>query len=77
MGDFNLLPESESLKKFEEFGLRNLIKEYGITSTRSSLYQKEEKYADYAFVSKDIEVQEFAVLPDEVSDHLPLSLRCD
>ena len=77
MGDFNLLPETASLKKFEEIGLRNLIKEYGVTSTRSSLYQKPEKYADYAFVSKEIKVKEFVVLPHEVSDHLPLSLECE
>jgi exonuclease III len=71
-GDFNLLPDSESLKKFEEFGLQNLIKENNITSTRTSLYKKEGKFADYAFVSEGIEVRDFKVLPDEVSDHSPL-----
>jgi endonuclease/exonuclease/phosphatase family metal-dependent hydrolase len=75
IGDFNLLPETESLKKFEQFGLRNLIAEYGFTSTRTSLYKKELRYADYAFVSDGIEVKDFQVLPDEVSDHNPLFIE--
>lgn len=71
-GDFNLLPDTESLKMFEDFGLRNLIKEYGVTSTRTSYYKKPEKFADYIFVSKGLDVKDFKVLPDEVSDHSPL-----
>lgn len=74
-GDFNLLPDTESLKKLEEFGLRNLIKEYNITSTRTSYYSKPEKFADYTFVSEGIKIKEFKVLPDEVSDHAPLYLE--
>lgn len=73
IGDFNLNPDTESLAIAEE-GMRNLIKEYGITSTRTSFYEKEGKFADYAFVSPDIEVLDFMVLPDEVSDHAALSL---
>jgi endonuclease/exonuclease/phosphatase family metal-dependent hydrolase len=73
-GDFNLLPDTESVKKFEIAGMRNLISEYGITSTRTPLYDKEIGYADYAFVSEGIEVRDFTVLPDVVSDHAPLSL---
>ncbi len=75
VGDFNLLPDTESLKKFEEFGLRNLIKENNITSTRTSLYKKEHKFADYVFVSKGIEVKDFKILPDEISDHNPIFLE--
>lgn len=71
-GDFNLLPDTESLRKFEEFGLRNLIKENNITSTRTSLYKKEHRMADYVFVSDGIKVNDFKVLPDEVSDHSPI-----
>lgn len=36
VGDFNLSPETESLKKLGRLGLRNLIKECGMTSTRTS-----------------------------------------
>lgn len=73
-GDFNLLPNTQSLKKLEEFGLRNLIREKGVTSTRSNLYTKPEKFADYALVSDEIKVNDFKVLPDEVSDHLAMYL---
>ena len=58
-GDFNLLPETESIKILESTGMRNLIKEYGITSTRTSLYNKHEKpvlYADYMFVDPEVRV---------------------
>lgn len=72
-GDFNLSPDTESLALLEE-GMRNLIKEYGITSTRTSLYEKENKFADYILVSPEIRVNDFKVLPDEVSDHSPLHL---
>ena len=73
-GDFNLLPETESIRMIENAGLRNLVKEYGVTSTRTSLYTKPEKFADYIFVSQDLQVEDFKVLPDEVSDHSPLYL---
>ncbi len=74
-GDFNLLPDTKSIALFEEYGLTNLIKENGIQSTRTSFYNKPEKYADYIFVSKEINVKNFKVIPDEVSDHLPLYLE--
>lgn len=74
-GDFNLLPDSKSLLMFEEFGLRNLIKENNITSTRTSLYPKEGRFADYAFVPKGVMVERFTVLSDEVSDHAPLLIE--
>lgn len=76
-GDFNLRMDTESLKKFEDAGLRNLIRENNITSTRTSFYNKPEKHADYALVSERIDVQDFKVLPDEVSDHSPLYLEVD
>lgn len=75
VGDFNLNPDTASLKMFEEHGLRNLISEYGITSTRTSLYPRPIRLADYAFVSPGITVGDFRVLPDEVSDHSPLFLE--
>jgi len=74
-GDLNLLPTTQSLMMFEEFGLRNLIKEHNITSTRSDLYTKPEKFADYIFTSSGIKVQSLDVLPDQVSDHLALALH--
>lgn len=71
-GDFNLLPNTQSLKKLEDLGLRNLIKEFGVVSTRSSHYKKPNKFADYMLVSEGIEVNDFRMLPDEISDHLAM-----
>ncbi len=73
-GDFNLLPDTESIKLFESQGLTNLVKEYGVTSTRTSFYTKPERYADYIFTTKGIKIKDFRVLSDEVSDHAPLLL---
>ncbi len=77
VGDFNLLPDTKSLA-IAKHGMRDLIAENGITSTRSELYNKHEKpvlFADYIFTSPDIDVTTFKVLPDVVSDHLPLFLE--
>jgi endonuclease/exonuclease/phosphatase family metal-dependent hydrolase len=75
IGDFNLLPDTESIAILERAGYRNLVSEYGVTSTRTSLYSKSEKFADYAFVGSGITVKDFKILPDEVSDHAPLLLE--
>ncbi len=72
-GDFNLLPDTQSLA-FLEQEMRNLVKEYGVTSTRSLLYKKPDKFADYILASPEVIVEEFKVLAEEVSDHLPLLL---
>ncbi len=73
-GDFNLRPDTKSVSLIKK-EMRNLIREYNITSTRTALYQKPEKYADYIFISPEIEVKDFKVLPDQVSDHSPLLLE--
>lgn len=77
VGDLNLRPGTKSIEKIEYAGMRNLITEYGVASTRTSLYDSlaEEPFADYAFVSEGVEVKDFRVLPDEVSDHAPLYLE--
>ncbi len=72
-GDFNLRPDTESLKIIEK-GMSNLIQLYNINSTRTHLYPKEEKFADYVFTSPEITVNTFEVLKNEVSDHSPLLL---
>lgn len=71
-GDFNLSPDTQSLQNLENFGLKNLVKEYGVVSTRTNFYTKENKFADYVLVSDGTTVTDFQVLPDEVSDHAPL-----
>jgi len=73
-GDFNLRPDTDSMKIIEQ-GMKNLIKAYNITCTRTSLYEKSEKFADYIFTSPEIAVDAFEVMTDEVSDHSPLFLE--
>ena len=74
-GDFNLRPDTESIAMLKSAGLRDLVAEYGVSSTRTQLYTRPERYADYIFVSDGIAVSEFGALPDEVSDHAPLALE--
>jgi len=73
-GDFNLRPETESLRAFESGMINHVIKN-GCTTTRSRYYEYRalQPFADYVFTS-DITVKDFRVLEDEVSDHLPLIL---
>ena len=75
MGDLNLNPDTRSMKILEDFPLKNLIKEYDITDTRTLLYKKENRFADYALVSPNIKIKEFKILDDVVSDHAPLYLE--
>lgn len=87
IGDFNLYPDTESIRLFEKAGFRNLITEHGITSTRGShmhvLFPEYEngpygfqEFADYAFTSPGINVDAFTVPDAPVSDHLPMILDC-
>ena len=73
-GDFNLRPDTKSIKIISE-EMNNLVERYGVTSTRTRFYPKEEKFADYIFTSPEIQVNHFEVLKDQVSDHAPLLLE--
>jgi endonuclease/exonuclease/phosphatase family metal-dependent hydrolase len=73
-GDFNLQPETKSLAILEK-GMRNLIKEFNIDTTRNYLYDHKEKYADYFLVSPEVKILSFKVIDTLVSDHLPLVLE--
>jgi endonuclease/exonuclease/phosphatase family metal-dependent hydrolase len=72
-GDLNLRPDTESIKMVAQ-NMTNLIERFNVECTRTSLYPKAEKFADYVFISPEIFVNHFAVLQDEVSDHSPLLL---
>jgi endonuclease/exonuclease/phosphatase family metal-dependent hydrolase len=78
-GDFNLRPDTESIKMIErDLNLKNLVVEYNIKSTRTPLYTKNaETFADYIFLSPTLEVKEFKVLPDIVSDHAALYVEVE
>ncbi len=75
IGDFNLDIETEAISRLSN-NMDNLIEVFNIKTTRNSNYgmYKSLPYADYAFLSKDIKVNNFKVLSDEVSDHLALYL---
>jgi len=80
-GDFNLLPETKSIKLIEAAGYKNLIKDFAIQATRNklsweSLKKGEEKqyFADYVFVSPEVKVKNLSVPNVEISDHLPMVL---
>ena len=76
VGDFNLMPDTESIKILETMRVRNLIKDYGITDTRTSYYKKSpDRFADYVFVTPNVQVKDFKILPEEVSDHAALYLE--
>jgi len=71
-GDFNLLPDSESIDQINKI-LVNHVKERDILTTRTPLTRKTE-VCDYIFTSPDIEIKDFQVLDDIASDHKALSL---
>jgi len=80
MGDFNLFPNTKSVKIFEECGYKNLIREYNIDTTRNEIAwarypDNKHLFADYTFVGPDIEVKDFQVPKNEVPDHLPMILE--
>jgi endonuclease/exonuclease/phosphatase family metal-dependent hydrolase len=73
-GDFNLDIKTEALTILDD-GYQNLVREYGISSTRTRFYPKDDLYADYAIVSPEVSVTDFKVLPDLVSDHAALLIE--
>ncbi len=80
-GDFNLDRDTESVALIEQAGMRNLIKEFHIMTTRSEInYDRfpahdRQYFADYMFVSSNVKVEEFEVPVVNVSDHLPMRLK--
>jgi endonuclease/exonuclease/phosphatase family metal-dependent hydrolase len=75
-GDFNVLPGSDTFRVLGEIGLTDLVTSRGHTDTRTSLYAKPERFADYLLVNPKVEVVRFEVVAEpEVSDHRPLLLE--
>ena len=71
-GDFNLAPDSESLNLLNSF-MRNLAIEANLETTRTALTHKKE-VCDYVFVNDGVDVKEFKVLNDVISDHMAMTL---
>ncbi|MGH7218559.1 MAG: endonuclease/exonuclease/phosphatase family protein [Candidatus Microsaccharimonas sp.] len=80
IGDFNLLPETESVQVFSKQGFDDLIQRFHVPTTRNSVAwdkypDNKQLYADYAFVRSDTAIEyDFIVDDTIVSDHLPLRL---
>ncbi|EEA93038.1 endonuclease/exonuclease/phosphatase family protein [Pseudovibrio sp. JE062] len=74
-GDFNVEPDSETIRLLEADGLVELVKHYGFETTRNSYYKKPGKFADYMLIDQIEQISTFQVLQKpEVSDHCPLVL---
>lgn len=75
-GDFNLLPDTKSIRLFRENGYRDLIAEYHIPTTRNhfawDLYPEKQLFSDYVFTSPEVKIKTFSAPNIEISDHLPL-----
>lgn len=81
-GDFNVLPETESIRTFERNGYHDLIKDFGITTTRNRVSWEKypdnpQYYSDYVFVKGDIRASAFSVPQNEISDHLPMMVEIE
>jgi endonuclease/exonuclease/phosphatase family metal-dependent hydrolase len=71
-GDFNLVPESESIQQIDKVAT-NLVAESGIKTTRTNHSPKTE-VCDYVFV-RDLKVESFRMSDSVVSDHCALVLE--
>ena len=72
-GDFNIEPDSETIRILNDAGLVELVTGRGFSSTRTSHYKKPGRFADYLLVNDETAVRDFQVVQNpEVSDHCPL-----
>jgi endonuclease/exonuclease/phosphatase family metal-dependent hydrolase len=75
-GDFNVEPDSETLRLLAHAGFSELVTGGGFATTRNSHYKKPGRFADYMLVNDLDAVRRFEVIYDpEVSDHCPLVLH--
>lgn len=75
-GDFNVEPDSHTLRMLTEAGFSELVTGKGFESTRTSHYKKPMKFADYMLIDNEDAVRGFDVVSDpQVSDHCPLVLE--
>lgn len=74
-GDFNLVKEASSLQPLKDLGLCNLNDLYGITEVRNEFAWKSDEAVSHIFVNDRIDIADYKVATDNVSDHLPLILH--
>jgi endonuclease/exonuclease/phosphatase family metal-dependent hydrolase len=71
-GDFNVLPDSETLEILAGLGLTDLVRD---ADTRTSRYSKPVRHASYLLISDPAAVGRFEIVTEpEVSDHRVLML---
>jgi len=76
-GDFNLFPDTESIKIINR-DFVNLIEKYNIKSTRPDFKDDIDvgrNVVDYIFVSNDVKIKDFKVITTDITDHLPMLLE--
>lgn len=78
-GDFNLDINTKSVGVFEENNFLNLIKNFGIKTTRNEVSwakypDSKQNFADFVF-TKNIKVKNFDVPDSDISDHLAMFLE--
>ncbi|MEX0287170.1 MAG: endonuclease/exonuclease/phosphatase family protein [Paracoccaceae bacterium] len=77
-GDFNVLPDNPMFTDLATLGIRDQITANGISDTRTTLYSKPQRFADYLLTNQTIDIHRFEVpAQPELSDHRPLILDFD
>lgn len=81
-GDFNLMPETESLEMWRRNGYQDLIQEFGISSTRNHHVwdrypDSVQHFSDYVLIKGDCVAKKFFVPTDIISDHQAMVLEID
>ena len=74
-GDLNIVHEAPAMRELDF--LRDLTHEYHIDNTLSGLKFNGKVACDHILVNEDVEVQDFRVLNNIVSDHKPLLVEID
>lgn len=81
-GDFNLTPDQPLVQKINKLA-HNLTTENQITNTldpknhRAKILFPKGLAVDYIFTSKDVQVNNFAVVDEDLSDHLGLKVEIE
>lgn len=81
-GDFNVFPDTESIRTFSDNGYEDLIRRYNITNTRNRYAWERfpdtpQYYSDYVFARGGLLVRQFTVPDTLISDHLPMILEVE
>ena len=81
-GDFNLDPQQPTIQKLNKLA-RNLIEENHVTNTLNPRTHRAKNLfpqgvaVDYIFTSSELQVKSFAVVEEDISDHLGLKTEIE